>query len=197
MTKFVQLKEEILVDDTMKLVLEKGRNTFWRQGIRGLSDIWWYQYRIESERSLWWNYDRVLITPFFIDAKIQHDAEKEVLDGGVSDPKAKRPHVDFNTGNIHPVVSKKFQYYESEVGQLVLVRGTFNSKTGKNDKHCFPIVKEKPAEGLYYEYQCGERKRYVPRACYYPLIDEKDKNELTDCMGHILLERIWDTISNL
>lgn len=197
MTKFKDLSETILVNDDMKLVLEKSGKTKHRRGIRGLSDIWWFQYRIEMQSKLLGEMDRILIMPFLIDKEIQEEAMKEVINGGVAEEGVKRPHVDFKTGNIHPIITDNLDYDNSEIKQILLVRGSYNPKTGQNDKHCFPMVVENLIDEPCYEYTWEKKKIYVSKACYYPLIDNNDSKLLSECNKQKILKEIWGKIETL
>ncbi len=214
MMKFSRLLEQFSVkieslEKVVTLQLEPSRPSKpWRSGIRNLSDLRWYQYRI-LDGSDWLNhrFDRVLIMPYRIDSVIYDVAKEVVINGGVASYDAPRPHVDFGTGNIHPDKLPVRDMPEEEIKQLILTNGSFNVKTNQYDSHCFPKLDEKPDASCYeYSANCSylqlkgslpNRRIYVPKACYYPLIDKQDEKELENSYAYQLLKAVWETLKDL
>ena len=197
------------LDRTVTLQLELGRpGKPWRSGIRNLSDLRWYQYRILGGKEwLKHSFDRVLVMPYVIDDLVFNEAKEVVINGGVAAYDAPRPHVDFGTGNIHPAKLSVKEMPDEEIKQLILTSGNFNPKTNQYDSHCFPKLDEKP-DAPYYEYcaNCSylqtkaplsPKKIYVPKACYYPLIDKEDEKELEDSYAYQLLKAVWEKLVSL
>lgn len=207
MATFKDLEEKIKIDE-IELVLEC-RKGIPRHGANSLKDLKWYQYRIKDNNSNRFEYDRVLFMPYRIDKEIYNEAKKTVINGGVSVKGVPRPHIDFKTGNIHPHKQNKCNFLEKEIEQLVLVRGIYNNSTNCCDKYCHPKIDDKRVNESYYEYKAnckylntgkrvevmGRKTIYVPKTCYFPLIDDSDTIELKKSQRYILLNRIWEKIN--
>ena len=193
MIKFCNLKDNIRICEGVELILETKRKKKERSGINNLKDLKWYQYVIKDNNNPYMVYDRVLVLPYCINKEIFDDAKIRVLKDKVST--AERPHVDFNTGNIHPVKGINGAINNYEVQQLILARGSYNKKDGKYNKHCMPKHPRKlESSNCCYVYSIEGNSIYVPKGCYYPLI-ETDK-DLENDMAHILLEKIWRVLEN-
>lgn len=172
---------ELLENETIELnngiVLKKGtRNP--RQGINALKELRWVYYSIEGKfPDEWKSYDGVLFMPYCIDKSILHGAEEHVYFGGVS--KGVRPNIDGNTGNIHPEKQPDFNKEKDIIKQLVLVAGSG------------PMNNDMPVYEPHYYYEDKTKKCFIPQACYYPLIDTKDKEQVEKSFGYKFLKAIW------
>lgn len=184
---FTELKKSYEFEE---FTLTKGKRI--SSGKNNLINLKWITYTITWKENdvipeMWKQYDRILFTAYKIDADIQVYASKCILKTAVST--AKCPNVDLNSGNIHPDISEDKITSKPMVMQLVLVSSK-NSPVG-------PALIDIPAEiqhreitdKLYYNYSV-----FVPKACYYPLIDENDEENVKSEFGYQFLKKIWEEI---
>ena len=163
----LNIKPSLNVDD-IKLSFK----TF-TQGINLLSDIKYYVYTLDKSIN---GYDSVMFVLFRIDEDSQKEASCRLLLENVST--SLRPHIDGNTGNIHPkrdIIKKSLFYnktddvYYEKICQLVLCRSN-----GKNiGDHPGPrILKITDLTDCY----CYSPYTVVHKSCYFPRIDNKKPN---------------------
>lgn len=143
-------------------------------GVNELTDITWYKYKIKNPfevNGVEYHYIHMMF--FSINENIRKEAEKYIIEKNVS--KAKRPHIDSNSGNIHP--TKEYVVNATQqnlISQLVLC-----------------IKRDKGSNGPSPEK--SEYKYDNVKACYYPLI-ENNENELKNDDRYKLLKELWDKI---
>lgn len=184
---FTELKKSYEFEE---FTLTKGKRI--SSGKNNLINLKWITYTITWKENdvipeMWKQYDRILFTAYKIDVDIQLDASKRVLKTDVST--AKCPNVDLNSGNIHPDISEDKITSKPMVMQLVLVSSK-NSPVGPALIDIPPEIQHREiTDKLYYNYSV-----FVPKACYYPLIDENDAETVKDDFGYQFLKKIWEEI---
>ena len=184
---FTELKKSYEFEE---FTLTKGKRMSWGQN--NLRNLKWITYTITWKENdvipeMWKQYDRVLFTAYKIGVDIQFEASKRVLKTGVST--AKCPNVDLNSGNIHPDISEHKITSKLMVMQLVLVSSK-NSSVGPALIYNPPEIQHQEiTDKRYYNYSV-----LVPKACYYPLIDENDEDIVKGEFGYQFLKKIWEEI---
>ena len=182
---FGELKENkcytIKSEEFGTIKLNKKRQS---NGKNKLSDLKWVAYRIDWTEAKnvpkpWQDFNEVIFSPYQITEDVRECAEHKVFFEHISEKEDdERPHIDGNTGNIHP----KRQTYDNlnsvPIEQLVLCKGS-----GPKCK--------KPADSEEPFYTYG-----VPKAAYYPIINEQDSEieEIKKSFGYQFLKKIWEEI---
>jgi hypothetical protein len=179
MSLFDKLPEEICANG-IKLRLD----TSTHKGICNLTDIKWYEYKIVNSDTLDIKYDNVAVMSFAITKDIRKLAEKNIIERNVSSKETPRPHIDYETGNVHPSKEYVKENGYEVVRQLVLGR-RLGPKTPdiKNYNDC---------EMYFYKNTPRQKGCLIHKACYYPLI-EADKSLESD-WRYKLLSEIWKAI---
>ncbi|MGN0679430.1 MAG: hypothetical protein ACI4JS_07200 [Oscillospiraceae bacterium] len=165
-------------------------------GRKGLSDLRWVPYSIDwtearniPESELWIKeYNEVVFEPHQINEEIRKAAEPNVFFGGVNEYGVARPNIDGKTGNIHPALQTygDLDFNSVEIAQLVLVI--------KDGPKCNKLPEDVPHYDYYENPEKKTGKCLVPKACYYPLIDENDEETVKDDFGYQFLKKIWEEI---
>ena len=163
----LELDDEYTVKiDNKAIVLKKIGNL--RPGKNELKDIKWYVYSIPGDLELFDNkYDKVA----FMFSKVSADILERLIPMKKGISKFPWENADVNTGNIHP---PKEDY--KKIRQLVLFNGSG------------PLTLQFVETDEYYIYSA------VHKACYYPLIDEKDTERLKDDNRYRFLKAVWEQI---
>lgn len=167
-----------------------------RQGRNDINNHIWYVYKITSDSKRLDPYNKINLTTYritkaritkgskILGEKVSQNAVDNVLDVGVST--AERPHVDFNTGNIHLNDNGISDSKNNNEWQLVLCKdGGPKAKKPEED------------ERQYYEYTCSNKNHkescFVHKACYYPLID--DEKSLRENWRYEFLAKVAEKIN--
>ena len=173
---------KLTIGNGIELETNKRRHT----GQNNLNDIIWYEYKIVNYKEKNLEYDNICISFCKVTELERQNASKHVFETKVSLPETIRPHIDANSGNIHP--SKEFikKHTSRQISQLVLCNGLG------------PSVKLSKSLDLsnnndFYIYT---KKKAVQKACYFPLIDEHDSN-LVNNWRYKLLEELWEILKDL
>lgn len=168
----------INLPETLEMETPYGRATLTRSrrlchGRNDLSDIKWYTYTItiENHAELDLAYDCIAVSFAKITEEILKEAAAHICMTGVST--AEQPNIDARTGNIHPKADKE---PDREVQQLVLCNqsGPLCAHFLETDDcYCYTAVH---------------------KACYYPLINPKDKEYVGNDARYRLLEAVWEAL---
>ena len=148
-------------------------------GRGGLSDIKWFEYKIANHKEKGIVYDNIKLMPFKITEEIRSNAEKSIIENGVTNKGVIRPHIDYKSGNIHPSKEDVEIMATQGVYQLVLCKG-LGPKTLEENGENFYLYKNLPRHQ-------GIR---IHKACYYPLIE--DDQSLHDDWRYKLLQEVWN-----
>ena len=164
----IKIDNERYIRLTRSCKLISGRNE--------LGFIKWYTYQIDNKDELGLVYDCIAVSFARITPDLLKKAKERIIQTGVS--KAQTPNIDANTGNIHPTSKEVIPPPEGKVQQLVLCngRGPLTSNFFETDD-C-------------YCYTC------VHKACYYPLIDEKDEERFKNDERTVILKAVWNALHN-
>lgn len=128
-------------------------------GINNLDSIKWFRYICSDEID---GYAAVNLMFFKIDKKMFDEARTRIALENVS--LTVTPHIDGNTGNIHPSHSDILKSGYSKIRQLVLCANK-KSDPGPNTPN-IEVTDD------VYEYSL---KTKVHKACYFPLIEDDEK----------------------
>lgn len=169
-----------------KIILES--NGYKHSGINNLTYIKWYKYswlpKIGVDELDC--YDNIALSFFRITKECKENAEKKLIDTGVSkDPEA---HIHTESGNIHPGMDYPTQFCKKKsYPQLI---------TGNGDKiyqivlcnGLGPKINVTNKENNLYK----SEELFVHKASYYPLI--KDEEELHDDIRYLFLKKVWEKL---
>ena len=164
----IKIDNERCIKLTRSNRLSTGRND--------LSFIQWYTYKIDNKDELGLDYDCIAVSFARITQDILNQARERIIQIGVST--AQTPNIDANTGNIHPSPKEVSKAPDRKVQQLVLCNGSS------------PLTSNFLETDEYYFYTC------VHKACYYPLIDDKDNERFKNDERTIILKAVWNALHN-
>lgn len=174
------------LNEDKKIILKRQGKK--HSGRANLNYIKWYEYQLPSDIDNYIEeincYDNIAISFFTITPECKENAEQNIIKNGVSKIDCSVPHVDGNTGNIHPGTD----YAEDPKNknyQIVLCDGPGPNIYNKNfNNNLYPAN-----ENLYHS-----KELYVHKASYYPLI--YDEEELHDDIRYLFLKEIWEKLNN-
>ncbi len=169
----LQLKKPTVKFDDKDIVLKKSRGKNPLKGKGDLEDIEWFTYDIVGDIGLFDKYNKVA----FMKLRITADMLKSFILANKYVTKISqipRVNVDAKTGNIHP--PKKDDIKFDKVRQLVLFNGSG------------PLTPQFIKNNDYYIYSA------VHKACYYPLLDEKDTERFEKDNRYRFLKAVWEQI---
>ncbi|MGN0649289.1 MAG: hypothetical protein ACI4KM_02550 [Oscillospiraceae bacterium] len=167
-------------------------------GINNLTDLKWISYSIDWTKSQnipehWRKYNKVIFSPYRIGEKGRQEASQRIVLERVSMIKDREHyHIDGKSGNIHPPFQESYEFNSAEIKQLVLCKPNTSCDGPRNDE-LFGIT---PCELYSWETEKKKITRtiYIPKACYYPLIDENDEENVKGEFGYQFLKKIWEEI---
>lgn len=162
-----------------KIILTKQGNK--RSGKGSLNYIKWYEYKWETKIGVdeLDCYDNIALSFFRITKDCKEKAEKNIKYKDLSSLDRNLPHVDGNTGNIHPGTD----YAEYPKNQIVLCDGPGPNIYNKNfNNNLYPAN-----ENLYHS-----KELYVHKASYYPLIENEEK--LHYDIRYLFLKKVWEKL---
>ncbi len=131
------LPSELFVGDGIKLELDSKLH----YGRDNLRDIEWYEYKIVNHEEKKIIYDNICLSFFRITEEIRLEASKNIIEKRVSYAETIRPHIDYNSGNVHP--SKEFIkiHNTNEILQLVLCKGLGPNTKNQQEDNVYIYIK--------------------------------------------------------
>lgn len=177
--------------------LSKGE---YSSGINNLTDLKWVAYRIDWTKSQnvpeqWRMYNEIIFSPYRIEEKGRQEASQRIVLKRVSMIEDREHyHIDGNSGNIHPPFQSAYDFNSAEIKQLVLCK----PNPSCSGPRCDELFGSTPCEPYSWETEKKKIKKaiYVPKAAYYPIINEQDSEieEIKKSFGYQFLKKIWEEI---
>lgn len=179
---------------TIELNICKLNKGEYSSGINNLTDLKWVAYRIDWTKSQnvpeqWRMYNEIIFSPYRIDEKGRQEASQRIVLKRVTMIEdRKHYHIDGNSGNIHPPFQSAYDFNSAPIQQLVLVIGL--------GPKCNKLPEDEPHYDYYKNPEKKTGKCRVPKAAYYPIINEQDSEieEIKKSFGYQFLKKIWEEI---
>lgn len=189
--KIILTIDKFNVDKEIILTRKGNQKNPIHHGSGSLNYIKWYEYQLPSDIGNYIEeincYDNIALSFFRITPECKKNAEKNLINEGVSKINCHLPHVHTKYGNIHPGIEYVEQYGD-KIYQLVLCKG-LGPKL--NIKNIYNETNPKK-DNLY---QTISQGLYVHKASYYPLI--YDEEEIKEDVRYLFLSVIWDKLKEI